>query len=101
MLQLFPTGRMTAPTRLSCRWRRGPDRPTCRRATRCRMAPGPGSPYMPTGNPMLDGVGPASYADREDVPELSMDNIPAIVPLRADTTIFIAPRDTATRVMTC
>ena len=33
------------------------------------MAPWPGSPYIPTGNPMLDGVGPASYSDREDVPE--------------------------------
>jgi photosynthetic reaction center H subunit len=64
------------------------------------MAPWPGSPYMPTGNPMLDGVGPASYADREDVPELSMDNIPAIVPLRADSTIFIEPRDPDPRGMT-
>src|SRR5215470_10770483 len=57
------------------------------------MAPWPGSPYAPTGNPMLDGVGPASYANREDTPELSMDGIPAIVPLRMDTTIFIEPRD--------
>jgi photosynthetic reaction center H subunit len=63
------------------------------------MAPWPGSPYVPTGNPMLDGVGPASYANREDVPELSMDDIPAIVPLRADTTIFIEARDPDPRGM--
>ena len=63
------------------------------------MAPWPGSPYVPTGNPMLEGVGPASYADREDVPELAMDDTPAIVPLRADTTITIEPRDPDPRGM--
>ncbi len=63
------------------------------------MAPWPGSLYVPTGNPMLDGVGPASYADREDVPELSMDDVPAIVPLRADTTITLEPRDPDPRGM--
>ena len=63
------------------------------------MAPWPGSPYVPTGNPMLDGVGPASYADREDIPELTMDDIPAIVPLRADTTITLEQRDPDPRGM--
>ncbi len=29
-----------------------------------------GSPYVPTGDPMLDGVGPASWAPRRDLPEL-------------------------------
>lgn len=29
-----------------------------------------GSPYVPTGNPMIDGVGPASWAPRKDHPEL-------------------------------
>ncbi len=32
------------------------------------VEPWPGAPLTPTGNPMLDGVGPASYAQREDVP---------------------------------
>lgn len=63
------------------------------------MAPWPGSPYVPTGNPMLDGVGPASYAAREDVPELTMDDVPAIVPLRVDGTISIAARDPDPRGM--
>jgi photosynthetic reaction center H subunit len=63
------------------------------------IAPWPGSPYVPTGNPMLDGVGPASYADREDVPELTMDDIPAIVPLRVATSITIEERDPDPRGM--
>lgn len=29
-----------------------------------------GSPYVPTGDPMVDGVGPASWANRADHPEL-------------------------------
>jgi photosynthetic reaction center H subunit len=29
-----------------------------------------GSPYVPTGDPMADGVGPASWAPRRDIPEL-------------------------------
>ncbi len=33
----------------------------------------PGAPLEPTGNPMLDGVGPALYAKRADVPDLTLD----------------------------
>ena len=47
-----------------------------------RVAPWPGAPLEPTGNPMLDGVGPASYALRDDVPDLTYDGEPRIVPLR-------------------
>ena len=35
-----------------------------------RTSQAAGSPYEPTGDPMLDGVGPASWAPRRDVPEL-------------------------------
>lgn len=63
------------------------------------IAPWPGAPHEPTGNPMLDGVGPGSYADREDVPELSMDNTPCIVPLRVAKDIFLEPRDPDPRGM--
>ena len=42
----------------------------------------PGSPLQPTGNPMIDGVGPASYAMREDEPERLIDGKPLIVPMR-------------------
>ena len=50
----------------------------------------PGSPFVPTGNPMAEGVGPASYAQREDVPELGAEGHPIIVPLRAGATHAIA-----------
>ena len=63
------------------------------------MAPWPGAPYVPTGNPMLDGVGPASYADREDVPEMTINNVPTIVPLRVDSTLTIESRDPDPRGM--
>ncbi|MGJ4995181.1 photosynthetic reaction center subunit H [Bradyrhizobium sp. HKCCYLR20261] len=63
------------------------------------MYPWPGTPYLPTGNPMLDGVGPGSFAARRDEPELTMDNIPAIVPLRVDGSIFIASEDPDPRGM--
>jgi photosynthetic reaction center H subunit len=59
----------------------------------------PSFPYVPTGNPMLDGVGPGSYANREDVPELTMDDLPAIVPLRASPSIFVEPSEPDPRGM--
>lgn len=59
----------------------------------------PGSPYEPTGNPMRDGVGPGSWADREDVPELTMEDIPAIVPLRLTPATTLAARDPDPRGM--
>jgi photosynthetic reaction center H subunit len=40
-----------------------------------------GYPLEPTGNPMLDGVGPASWAPRRDVPELDGHGHPKIVPM--------------------
>ncbi|MBB4267192.1 photosynthetic reaction center H subunit [Roseospira visakhapatnamensis] len=49
-----------------------------------RVAPWPGSPFEPTGtNPLADCIGPASYAEREDKPELTLENTPKIVPMRA------------------
>jgi len=58
-----------------------------------------GAPVVPTGNPMLDGVGPGSYADREDVPELNMENIPCIVPLRIAAGTYLEARDPDPRGM--
>jgi len=40
-----------------------------------------GSPFEPTGNPMVDGVGPASWAPRRDLPELDGKGHPKIVPM--------------------
>jgi photosynthetic reaction center H subunit len=42
-----------------------------------------GAPLEPTGNPMLDGVGPGAYADRADVADLTYEGAIKIVPLRA------------------
>ena len=59
----------------------------------------PGAPMEPTGNPMLDGVGPGSWADREDVPDLNIDNVPCIVPLRLAEGTYLEPRDPDPRGM--
>ncbi len=54
----------------------------------------PGAPFEPTGNPMIDGVGPAAYARRHDVPELAYDDgLPKIVPLRTAEDFFLSYED--------
>jgi photosynthetic reaction center H subunit len=50
----------------------------------------PGAPLQPTGNPMLDGVGPGAYADRADTPDLTLEGEPKILPLRVATDFGIA-----------
>ena len=56
-------------------------------------APWSGAPLEPTGNPMLAGVGPGSWANRPDEPDLTLDGKPKIVPLRADADYSLDPRD--------
>ena len=46
-----------------------------------RTATAAGSPYVPTGDPMVDGVGPAAWAPRRDVPELDAHGHAKIKPL--------------------
>lgn len=41
-----------------------------------------GFPFEPTGDPMKDGVGPASWAPRRDVPELDGHGHNKLVPMR-------------------
>ena len=60
----------------------------------------PGAPLEPNGNPMLDGVGPAAYALREDAPELTIDGQPNIVPMRVATDVSVAGEDTDPRGFT-
>ena len=69
----FGHGRVTAPTK-----GREPVDIAARRTDRF-----PGAPYAPTGNPLLDGIGPAAWADRAKRPDLDMDGHPRIVPLSA------------------
>ena len=53
-----------------------------------------GFPFVPTGDPMVDGVGPASWAKRRDVPELDGHGHNKIVPMkRADGVHVSAGRD--------
>jgi photosynthetic reaction center H subunit len=63
------------------------------------VAPWPGAPLEPTGNPMLDGVGPAAWANREDKPELSDAGLPLIVPMRTTPAIAIEDEDPDPRGM--
>lgn len=41
-----------------------------------------GAALVPTGNPMLDGVGPGSWAARADVPDETYEGLPKVVPMR-------------------
>lgn len=42
----------------------------------------PGSPIEPTGNPMIDGIGPAAWTARADHPDHTHDGSLRILPLR-------------------
>lgn len=46
-----------------------------------RTAKAAGSPYVPTGDPMADGVGPAAWAPRRAVPELDAHGHAKIKPM--------------------
>ena len=63
-------------------------------------APYPGAPLVPTGNPMLDGVGPAAYAQRANVPDMTIDGEPRIVPMRVAPGFHVHARDADPRGMT-
>jgi photosynthetic reaction center H subunit len=52
-----------------------------------------GSPLIPTGNPMIDGVGAAAWADRADEPDRTFHGAPKIVPMRLDPTFSVAKGD--------
>lgn len=52
-----------------------------------------GAPYAPTGNPLVDGIGPAAWAERAKRPDLDMDGHPRIVPLSSAAGYSIARED--------
>jgi photosynthetic reaction center H subunit len=56
-------------------------KPENRTLAMARTAVSEGFPHIPTGNPMMDGVGPASWAPRRDVPELDGHGHNKIVPM--------------------
>lgn len=61
---------------------------------------GSGSPYVPTGNPLTDCIGPSSYAERPDIPDLTFERHNRIVPMRIATGFTIADGDPDPRGMT-
>jgi len=56
-------------------------------------APHLGAPLVPTGNPMLDGIGPGAWAERSDSPDLTIDGHPRIVPMRHHEGFSVEGRD--------
>lgn len=58
-----------------------------------------GSPLIPTGDPMRDSVGPGSYANREDSPDLTIDGRPKVVPMRVATDFIVEHEDPDPRGM--
>ena len=56
-----------------------------------------GSPFEPTGDPMVDGVGPASWAERRDVVERTADGHAKIAPMRNLPDFWVAKGDTDPR----
>lgn len=59
----------------------------------------PGAPLEPTGNPMVDGVGPAAYAMRSDVPDMTFDGKPKLAPMRVATDFAVVTNDPDPRGM--
>jgi photosynthetic reaction center H subunit len=53
----------------------------------------PGAPLEPNGHGMGSGVGPGAYAQRRDIPDVTIDGQPRIVPLRAAADFSVASRD--------
>lgn len=58
-----------------------------------------GAPIEPTGNPLLDGVGPGAYAERPRYPDLALDGKPRLAPLRIATDFHLSPQDPDPRGM--
>jgi len=58
-----------------------------------------GAPLVPTGNPMLDGVGPGAWANRADVPDTTVEGTPRLVPLRIAQEYDVASGDPDPRGM--
>jgi len=56
-------------------------------------SPMEGSPLQPTGDPMLDAVGPAAYAQRKDVADTTAEGTQRIVPLRVAIDHHVAAED--------
>ena len=56
-----------------------------------------GAPLVPTGNPMLDGVGPGAWVRRADEPDRDSHGDPKIVPLHNAAGCSVSANDTDPR----
>jgi photosynthetic reaction center H subunit len=52
-----------------------------------------GAPWVPTGDPMKDGMGPAAFANRAKYPDLTYDGRPRIVPIADSHEMIVSPQD--------
>ena len=59
----------------------------------------PGTPIQPNGDPLLSGLGPAAWAQRADIPDMTVHGEPRIVPMRVAQNFYIEPRDPDPRGM--
>jgi photosynthetic reaction center H subunit len=65
-----------------------------------RLHPDPGSPLVPTGDPLADGVGPAAWALRKEAPMFFQPGVVQVAPLRRLAGYAILPGDPDPRGMT-
>lgn len=63
------------------------------------IGPWPGAPLEPDGDPMVDGVGPAAYAERLDIPDALFTGEPKLSPLRNNPDWHVEERDPDPRGM--
>jgi photosynthetic reaction center H subunit len=61
---------------------------------------GTGMPFVPVGDPMLAGVGPGAYTPRSNIPDVTYEGHPRILPLRALPEFSIGEEDPDPRGMT-
>ena len=59
-----------------------------------------GAPIEPTGNPLVDGIGPAAWAERAKRPDLDWEGHPRIVPMSKADGFFVAKGDADPRGFT-
>jgi photosynthetic reaction center H subunit len=69
------------------------DRRSSRPVNATPSLPHLGAPLVPNGDPMLAGVGPGSYADREDIADTTEDGQHRLVPLRVARDYQVAGED--------
>lgn len=65
-----------------------------------RAFPFPGSPLAPTGDPVVDAVGPAAYALRRETPTMYTPALPQVEPMRSLPGWSLVPDDPDPRGMT-